>query len=112
SYMMYGWETGIANEFNSLRRNGVSKEQIMELVMFSQLYAGMRGLGHVFRAVGETMPAYGPPVEPLATFPPGWAVDSGAFKSGLDLSTREVSDADIGNLTSWYERTIGYLPRS
>ena len=43
SYMMFGWETGILNEFITLRRNGMAKEQIMELVMFSQLYAGMRG---------------------------------------------------------------------
>lgn len=112
SYMMFGWETGIHNEFLTLRRNGMSIEQVMELVMFSQLYAGMRGLGHVFRAVGENLPSYGPPVEPLAPYPPGWAPDPEAFKSGLDLSTREMTRADLDNLTSWYEKTIGYLPES
>ncbi len=112
SYMMLAWETGILNEFITLRRNGMAKEQIMELVMFSQLYAGMRGLGHVFRAVGETLPAYGPPVEPLAPFPEGWAVDNDAFKSGLDLSTRTMTDADLTNLTGWYEQTLGYVPES
>ncbi len=45
SYMMFGWETGILNEFHTLRRNGMPLAQIMELVMFSQMYAGMRGLG-------------------------------------------------------------------
>ena len=59
SYMMLGWETGIQNEFITLRRNGMAKEQVMELVMFSQLHAGMRGLGHVFRAVGENLPSHG-----------------------------------------------------
>jgi hypothetical protein len=112
SYMMFGWETGILNEFITLRRNGMAKEQIMELVMFSQLYAGMRGLGHVFRAVGETLPAYGPPVEPLAPFPAGWAADPAAFRSGLDLSTRAMTPDDLTNLTGWYERTIGYVPDS
>lgn len=112
SYMMLAWETGILNEFITLRRNGMSKEKIMELVMFSQLYAGMRGLGHVFRAVGETLPAYGPPVEPLAPFPPGWDVDPDAFRSGLDLSTRVMTPADLENLTGWYERTIGFVPDS
>ncbi len=112
SYMMLGWETGILNEFSTLRRNGMPKEQLMELVMFSQLYAGMRGLGHVFRAVGETLPAFGPPPVPLPPFPAGWDVDPGAFKCGLDLSTREMLPADVENLTRWYERTIGYLPRS
>ena len=54
---MLGWETGIFNQFNLQRRNGLSKEEIMELVMFTQLYAGMRGLGHVYRAVGDVLPA-------------------------------------------------------
>ncbi|HUZ21157.1 MAG TPA: hypothetical protein VMU75_11370 [Acidimicrobiales bacterium] len=112
SYMMLGWETGILNEFITLRRNGMAKEQVMELVMFSQLYAGMRGLGHVFRAVGETLPAYGPPVEPLAPFPEGWEVDPAAFRCGLDLSTREMTAEDRTKLTEWYEQTIGFLPSS
>jgi hypothetical protein len=112
SYLMLGWETGILNEFITLHRNGMAMEQTMELVMFSQLYAGMRGLGHVFRAVGETLPAYGPPVEPLAPFPPGWAADPEAFRCGLDMSTRDMLPADVAALTSWYEHTIGYLPRS
>src|SRR5437773_11981571 len=34
SYMMLGWETGILNEFHTLRRNGMSRTQLMELVMF------------------------------------------------------------------------------
>ena len=112
SYMMLGWETGILNEFITLRRNGMPKEQLMELVMFSQLYAGMRGLGHVFRAVGETLPAYGPPPVPLPPFPAGWDVDPAAFRAGLDLSTREMTDADLVNLTGWYEQTIGFVPES
>ena len=112
SYMMLGWETGIFNEFPTLRRNGMPVEQTMELVMFSQLYAGMRGLGHVFRAVGENLPAYGPIPGDPAPFPPGWAADPAAFKSGLDLSTRELTDADRTALTEWYERNVGYLPES
>jgi hypothetical protein len=112
SYMMFGWETGILNEFITLRRNGLAVEKIMELVMFSQLYAGMRGLGHVFRAVGENLPAYGPPVEPLAPFPDGWAADGAAFKAGLDLSTRTLTKEDSANLTGWYERVIGFVPES
>ena len=112
TYIYLGWETGILNEFNALRKLGVTKEQTMELVMFAQLYAGMRGLGHVFRAVGETLPAWGAPDEPAAVFPAGWAVDAAAFRAGLDLSTRRFTEADRANLTGWYDRTIGYVPES
>lgn len=112
SYMMSGWETGIHNSFKTLTRNGMSIDQIMEVVMFSQLYSGMRGLGHVFRAVGEDLPAYGPPRNPPAPFPESWDVDPGAFRCGLDFSTRSMTDADVANLSAWYEKTVGYLPES
>ena len=54
SYVMYGWETGIRNQFIRLLWLGMPKEQTMELVMFAQLYAGMRGLGHDLR--GRRLP--------------------------------------------------------
>lgn len=111
SYMLLGWETGILNEFITLRRNGMPLQQLMELVMFSQLYAGMRGLGHVFRAVGDMLPVFAePPTTPV--FPEGWAADPQAFKAGLDFSTREMTPADLANLTAWYEATVGYVPKS
>src|SRR3569832_1327840 len=59
SYMMLGWETGIFNQFNLQRRNGLPKQKILEIVMFTQLYAGMRGLGHVNRTIGDMLPAFG-----------------------------------------------------
>jgi hypothetical protein len=111
SYMMLGWETGIRNEFETLWRNGMTREQLMELVMFSQMYAGMRGLGHVYHAVGDFLPMFGPP--PMeALWPEGWAADADAFRCGLDLDTRELTKEDSANLTTWYENTIGYVPRS
>jgi hypothetical protein len=111
SYMMYGWETGIHNEFNTLRRLGMPKEQVMEIIMFGQLYAGMRGLGHTYRAVGDFLPAWGPPTATME-WPEGWATDPEAFRSGLDLSTREMTADDRKNLDGWYEENLGYVPKS
>ena len=53
-------------------------------------------------------------VEPTvaAVFPEGWAADAEAFKSGLDFSSREMLPQDLTRLTEWYERTIGYVPKS
>jgi hypothetical protein len=111
TYIFQGWETGIFNEFNALRKNGLGKDQVMEVVMFTQLYAGMRGLGHVYRAVGDFLPAWGSPsIAPV--FPKGWVPDPEAFKSGLDLSVREMTSADRANLEAWYEKNIGYVPSS
>lgn len=112
SYMMLGWETGIFNQFNLQRRNGLSKHEIMEVVMFTQLYAGMRGLGHVYRAIGDMLPAFGEPTSRPAPFPDNWNVDPEAFKSGLDLSTRAFTERDRLAIVEWYEHNIGYLPES
>lgn len=111
SYMMMGWETGLRNEFYVLWRNGMSRDDTLELVMFSQLYSGMRGLGHVYHAVGDLLPVWDEPKVPAA-YPEGWAADPEAFKSGLDLTTRELTVSDRRNLEDWYERTIGYVPNS
>jgi hypothetical protein len=111
SYMVYGWETGIRNQFRVLRRLGFTRSQMMEIVMFGRLVAGMRGMGHVYHAVGDVLPDYqdghGHP-----EFPPGWEADPEAFRAGLDLSTSDFTDQDRSNLTGWYERTIGYVPNS
>jgi hypothetical protein len=112
SYTVAGWEHGIRNEFLQLRKTGISKEKVMELVLFTQLYAGMRGLGHVYHAVGDFLPAWAPPEEPVDSFPDGWAPDPAAFKSGLDFSRREFTSQDRANLTQWYEANVGYLPDS
>lgn len=112
SYMMLGWETGIFNQFNLQRRNGLPKEQIMEVVMFTQLYAGMRGLGHVYRAIGDMLPAFGEPTSDPAPFPSNWTVDPDAFKSGLDMTTRAFTEQDRRAITDWYEKNIGYVPDS
>jgi hypothetical protein len=110
-YILYGWETGIYNEFRHLQGRGFTRAQLMEIVLFTQLQAGIRGLQHVYNAVAKILPDFHNRPEP-APFPRGWAPDPDAFKAGLDLSTRELTDADRTKLGEWYERTIGYLPSS
>ncbi|MBV9579373.1 MAG: hypothetical protein JO057_12360 [Chloroflexi bacterium] len=111
SYIHLGWEPGIFNQFRVLQRLGLRKQQIMEVVMYSKLVAGMRGLGHTYRAVGDSLPDF-PDGNGNPPWPEGWAADPDAFKSGLDLTTKELTAQDRINLTAWYERTIGYVPES
>lgn len=110
-YILYGWETGIYNEFRHLQSRGLSRAQLMELVMFAQLSAGMRGLQLVYNAVGRYLPdwADGPGSVPL---PSGWSADPAAFRAGLDLSARRLTDDDRRGIVDWYERTIGSVPDS
>jgi hypothetical protein len=110
-YILYGWETGIYNEFRHLRFRGLSKAQLMELVMFAQLQAGMRGLQLVYNGASRLLVDL-PDAEGPALFPKGWAPDPDAFKAGLDLSVRELTDADRDGITRWYDGTVGYVPNS
>src|SRR5215472_17658627 len=110
-YILYGWETGIYNEFRHLHFRGLTKAQLMELVMFAQLQAGMRGLQLVYNSVSRLLVDL-PDSEEPAPFPRGWAPDPDAFKAGLDLSTRELTAADRTAIADWYQQTIGYLPSS
>jgi hypothetical protein len=110
-YILYGWETGIYNEFRHLQSRGLSKAQLMELVMYAQLQAGIRGLQLVYNAVGKHLPDWrdGPGEVPL---PEGWAADPDAFKAGLDFSSRELTEQDRHAITNWFRGTIGYVPDS
>jgi hypothetical protein len=110
-YILYGWETGIYNEFRHLHFRGLSKAQLMELVMFAQLQAGMRGLQLVYNSVSRLLVDL-PDTADAAPFPKGWAPDPEAFKAGLDVSTRSFTDEDRLGVTQWYERLIGYVPNS
>jgi len=110
-YILYGWETGIYNEFRHFQSRGFTKAQIMELVMFAQLQAGIRGLQHVYNAVGRFLPDFRDGPGP-APFPAGWTPDPEAFKSGLDLAARDLTQQDRRNVTAWYEQTIGYVPEA
>ena len=110
-YILYGWETGIYNEFRHLHFRGLTKAQLMELVMFGQLQAGMRGLQLVYNSVSRLLVDL-PDTPEAAPFPRGWAPDPQAFKAGLDLSTRDLTAADRDAVTNWYERTLEYVPNS
>ena len=110
-YILYGWETGIYNEFRHLRFRGLSKAQLLELVLFAQLQAGMRGLQLVYNSASRLLVDLPDPGE-VAAFPRGWEPDPEAFKAGLDFSRREMTPQDREQITRWFEQTIGYLPNS
>jgi hypothetical protein len=89
----------------------------MEIVMFAQNWAGMRGLGHTFHALEDMLPVWAdPPSLPsdydALVWPDGWAADPEAFQCGLDMSTPTCTDADKQNIAAWYESTIGHYPKS
>jgi hypothetical protein len=111
AYIHLGFEPGILNEVRNRQRQGISKSQFLDLFMMAQLSAGIRGLQHIYNAVGTLLPDFqNRPVSP--PFPEGWAPDADAFKAGLDLSTPELTSQDREAIEAWYLATIGEVPRS
>jgi hypothetical protein len=111
-YVRLGWESGIYNEFRELQQlRGLTKQQIIEIVMFAQLTGGgIRSMGHVHNAVGKSL--YDWRDGEGAIWPEGWAPDNAAFRAGLDLTVGHMTEQDSRNITEWYEKTIGWVPKS
>jgi len=110
TYINQGWLVGIENCTRGLQLSGVTKAQLVEAIMHAQLSAGIRGLQHVYNALGIILGDYVERKEP-AEWPEGWAPDKDAFKCGMDYSTRELSAKDKTAIFEWYEKTIGEIPR-
>jgi len=109
-YINLDWEIGIVNEFKVLQEQGVTKAQLMEVVMAAQVYSGIRGMEGVYRAIWPFIRDFRDRPEP-AKFPAGWAPDMEAFKAGLDTSTMDMTPQDRQNLFAWYERNGGEIPK-
>lgn len=110
-YTRLGWESGIYNEFRELQMRGMSKAQIIEVVMYAQLSGGgIRSMGHVHNAVGKSLLDWRDGDGPV--FPEGWVPDPEAFSAGLDLSVTVLTEQDRRSIEAWYESTIGWIPKS
>lgn len=110
TYIALDWEIGITNEFKVLQEQGVSKAQLMEIVVAAQLYAGVRGLEAVYRATWPFLRDFQDRPEP-ASWPEGWAPDMAAFKAGLDETTTELTSQDHTALVDWYLKNGGEVPK-
>jgi hypothetical protein len=109
TYINQGWIVGIENCTRGVQQLGVSKPELMEMIMHAQLSAGMRGLELVFQALGIILGDYretGGPVD----WPDGWAPDMKAFYAGIDNTQKELSPAEKKAIEDWYEKTIGWVP--
>src|SRR5215831_14215421 len=111
TYIFLDWEIGITNEFKVMQDQGITKAQLMEIVMAAQVYAGVRGLEAVYRATWPFIKDFQDRSVSRSPFPPDWDYDMSHFKAGLDLSTRELTDADKSRLEEWYLRNGGEVPK-
>lgn len=95
----------------SARQQGLTKGQVLEALAFAWLTAGP-----TMNAAAEKTSSFlfgweddGKPS--TYQWPDGWAPDPDAMRSGMDLSTDEMSADDLQALRGWHERVEGEVPR-
>jgi hypothetical protein len=110
-YTCHRYEEGILHEVRNSQHEGATKDQVGEVLALAFMHCGPAGLRFVYHAAFDYLKTYAEPAQP-AKFPDGWSPDPEALKSGMDFSTPTMSDQDRQALFTWYERTIGEVPRS
>jgi hypothetical protein len=94
-----------------MQDQGITKAQLMEIVMSAQLYGGIRALEGVYRATWPFIKDFQDRQVARSPFPPEWDYDTSHFKAGLDTSTLEFTAQDRARLDDWYMNNGGEVPK-
>src|SRR3546814_2971177 len=78
------------------------------MLAMSFIHAGPRGMQASAEAA-RGIEFEEKPANP-GNYPEGWAADIGAFRSGIDYSTVDLTADEKAKLYDWYLRTIGEIP--
>ena len=107
-YALLGYVEGVRYLVYIAQQLGMTRSQVLEGLAIAFLHAGPRGSETIADALNDFSW-----IEPTAKveFPDGWAPDPEAFRSGLDFSVKELSDAELQSLQGWYMKYMGEVPR-
>lgn len=110
-YVVTGFDRGALYEIVAARKWGATKQQVLDAMAHGFLHAGPAGMSPPAVMCTEYLKAWTSDGEyPPIPWPEGWAVDPGAFDSGLDFSTRSLTDAETESLRAWYLENQGEVP--
>ncbi|RFB06248.1 hypothetical protein [Parvularcula marina] len=107
-YALNGYETGCRYFVQSYHQDGLSKDELLEVIAMAFVHAGPRGMQTIAKALEGF--EFNDTPNPRAKFPDGWAPDIEAFRSGIDYSTVELTIEERRKVEDWYLRTIGEIP--
>ncbi|HWT92640.1 MAG TPA: hypothetical protein VN238_06560 [Solirubrobacteraceae bacterium] len=110
-YTVEAFHGGIGYEFRLARHNGARRSDLLDVLSVAFIHSGHAGMYAARAEASEVLRTYEDPPE-AERFPPGWEFEPRAFDSGMDYSSRVASPEDIASLMTWYERTLGEVPRS
>ena len=104
-------EEGVIHEVMGCQEMGATKAQVNEVLALAFMHSGPSGFRTVYHQAFDYMQSYRDPDHSIK-WPEGWAPDPDAFVTGLNFDSPDLTDAERDQLFEWYERTIGYVPRS
>jgi hypothetical protein len=108
-YVISAFDDGIGYEIELARTMGAARGDIIDVISVAFIHSGHPGM-YLVSGRADTLRGYEelPDVE---RFPPNWSFDPHAFDSGMDYSVMEATPEDLRNLTGWYERVLGEVPK-
>lgn len=107
-YALTGFTDGVRYLVRGMQQRGLTRPEVLEGIAIAFLHVGPRGMETVAAAL-EDYPWVEPDQPPV--YPAGWEPDPTRLASGLDFSSREVSERERELLLGWYERMLGEVPR-
>ena len=112
SYAAIDFPKGVFYEIMSARHMGAPKQLVLDVLGYSYLSAGPRGMN----AAAELSDAYlrdwaDPPGLEPARWPEGWGPEPDAFRAGIDYSTPDLTAGEIQKISAWHQRMHGTVPR-
>jgi hypothetical protein len=108
-YTVSGFREGIAYEIRLAQTNGALRTDILDTLSVAFIHSGHRGM-YAAAAYKDYLRDYVDPDAP-DRFPVNWTFVPGLFDSGMDYTTRDATDEDMDKLMSWYQQTLGEIPR-
>jgi hypothetical protein len=108
-YTISAFREGVAYEIRLAHTEGALRTDILDTLSLAFIHSGHRGM-YAAAASADHLREY---TDQPGTdrFPSNWSYAADAFDSGMDYSTREIADGDMPALLSWYDRTLGEVPR-
>jgi hypothetical protein len=110
-YTVFANEKGILYLVINARTMGATRDEVIDTFRLAALPAGPFGVNAAAELADQYLRDWPEDAgEPGVPWPSDWAADSKALRSGIDLSTNEMSADDLDALRDWYVRIHGEVP--
>jgi hypothetical protein len=112
-HVAIAFTNGILYELIAAKQVGATRALVLDVLNYAYLSAGPYGMNATAALSNEYLRDWqdDPAAEPLV-WPQGWAPDAAAFRSGIDYSTPDLTDAEVRRISAGNQRHFGAIPRS